>query len=87
MELIPLTQDYALTAFDCGDDDLNAFLLNDAKKAAELRIANTFILEDYGHIVALHIAKSRIHKIEDNPPLWFKEQFEQSFNDLDHIFV
>jgi hypothetical protein len=42
---------------------------------------------DYGHIVALHIAKSRIHKIEDNPPLWFKEQFEQSFNDLDHIFV
>lgn len=37
---------------------------------------------DYGHIVALHIAKSRIHKIEDNPPLWFKEQFEQSFNDL-----
>jgi predicted ATPase len=39
------------------------------------------------HIVALHIAKSRIHKIEDNPPLWFKEQFEQSFNDLNHIFV
>ena len=37
---------------------------------------------DYGHIVALHIAKSRIHKLEDNPPLWFKEQFEQSFNDL-----
>jgi predicted ABC-type ATPase len=37
---------------------------------------------DYGHIVALHIAKSRIHKLEDNPPLWFKQQFEQSFNDL-----
>ena len=46
MELIPLTRDYELTAFDCGDDDLNAFLLNDAKKAVELRIANTFILED-----------------------------------------
>lgn len=43
MELIPLTQNYELTAFDCGDDDLNAFLLNDAKKAVELRIANTFI--------------------------------------------
>jgi hypothetical protein len=25
MELIPLTQNYELTAFDCGDDDLNAF--------------------------------------------------------------
>ncbi len=33
---------------------------------------------DYGHIVVLHIAKSRIHKIEDNPQLWF----ELSFNDL-----
>ena len=28
------------------------FLLNDAKKAYELRIANTFILEDDGRIVA-----------------------------------
>ena len=52
MELIPLTQNYELTAFDCGDDDLNAFLLNDAKKTVELRIANTFILEDEGRIVA-----------------------------------
>lgn len=52
MKLIPLTQSYELTAFDCGDEDLNAFLLNDAKKAAGLRIANTFILEDDGRIVA-----------------------------------
>ena len=37
---------------------------------------------DYGHIVALHIAKSKTHKIIDNPPLWFKEQFEQAFNEL-----
>ena len=27
MRLVPLTPDYPLTAFDCGDDDLNKFLL------------------------------------------------------------
>ena len=52
MRLIPLTSDYKLTQFDCGDSDLNDFLLNDAKKAYEWRIANTFILEDDGRIVA-----------------------------------
>ena len=37
---------------------------------------------DYGHIVALHIAKGGIHEVEDNPPLWFKEQFEIPFANL-----
>lgn len=31
MKLIPLTPDYELTEFDCGDNDLNDFLLEDAK--------------------------------------------------------
>ena len=39
MQLVPLTPDYPLAAFDCGDDDLNRFLLDDAKHAQELRIA------------------------------------------------
>ena len=26
MRLVPLTPDYPLVAFDCGDDDLNGFL-------------------------------------------------------------
>lgn len=37
---------------------------------------------DYGHIVALHISKSNIHRVEDNPPKWFKEQFEEAFSNL-----
>ena len=52
MQLVPLTPDYPLAAFDCGDDDLNRFLLDDAKHAQELRIANTFILEDNAHNVS-----------------------------------
>ena len=63
MRLVPLTPDYPLTGFDCGDEDLNKFLLDDAKPSQvigfaaslveELRIANTFILEaDDGRIAA-----------------------------------
>lgn len=37
---------------------------------------------DYGHIVALHIKNGNIHTIEDNPPQWFKEQFEEAFAQL-----
>jgi predicted GNAT family N-acyltransferase len=53
MRLVPLTLDYELTAFDCGDEQLNEFLFEDAKPSLELRIANTFILEaDDGSIAA-----------------------------------
>ena len=55
MKLIPLTQDYPLVEFDCGDSDLNDFLLKDAKHFLEKRIANTFILEDKEHIVAYFV--------------------------------
>lgn len=37
---------------------------------------------DFGHIVALHIAKSYTHTVVDNPPLWFRDQFEQEFDAL-----
>ena len=53
MEVKALTPDYELTDFDCGDEQLNKFLFEDAKPSLELRIANTFILEDDdGRIVA-----------------------------------
>lgn len=37
MDLIPLTADYELKPFDCGDADLNGFLLNDAKSFSIFR--------------------------------------------------
>ena len=42
MRLVPLTSDYELTPFDCGDSDLNEFLLNDAKKAFDFYRKNGF---------------------------------------------
>ena len=52
MKIVPLTLDYKLTSFDCGDSDLNEFLLEDAKHFLEKRIANTYILEDNQNIAA-----------------------------------
>ena len=74
MQLVPLTPDYPLAAFDCGDDDLNRFLLDDAKHAQELRIANTFILEaDDGRIAAYFcLLNDRISRSEITGSRWKK---------------
>ena len=79
MNVVRLTPDYVLTAFDCGDSDLNEFLLEDAKHFLEKRIANTFILEDNGCIAAyfcllndkvsrVEVTNSRWKKIKDSFP-------------------
>ncbi len=52
MNLVRLTPEHNLSDFDCGDCDLNEFLIDDALLFAEKRIANTYILEDDGSIVA-----------------------------------
>ena len=40
MDLIELTPDYEVTEFDCGDEQLNKFLFEDAKPSLALRVAN-----------------------------------------------
>ena len=41
-----LWQDKSLKPFDCGDDDLNGFLIDDAMFYRQQMLANTFVLED-----------------------------------------
>lgn len=52
MKLVRLTSDTELAGFDCGDEDLNNFLVEDAKNFLDKRIATSFILEDEGNVVA-----------------------------------
>lgn len=52
MRLIRLASDTELKGFDCGDEDLNNFLVEDAKGFLDKRIATSFILEAEGNIVA-----------------------------------
>lgn len=79
MKLIPLTRDYDIKEFDCGDSDLNEYLFEDAKLFLEKRIANTFLLVDEERIAAyfcllndkvsrLEVTNSRWRKIKDSFP-------------------
>lgn len=40
-------------------------------------------IPEYGRTIALHIEKGRIHRVDDNPPQWFKEQFAKAFSELE----
>ena len=51
MILVELTTDHDLKPFDCGDADLNGFLMDNAKLFAEKRIGKTFLLMD-GDVIA-----------------------------------
>lgn len=52
MELVRLTNDAILEGFDCGDTDLNNFLVEDAKDFLDKRIATSYLLVDGTNIVA-----------------------------------
>ena len=52
MKIVRLTQDYIFQeGFDCGNKDLNDFLLNDSKRYLKSRLAVTYIIEDDDHTV------------------------------------
>lgn len=46
MKLVKLTPYTELIGFDCGDEDLNNFLVEDAKGFLDKRIATSYILEN-----------------------------------------
>lgn len=80
MNLIRLTPDYEFKSFDCGDEDLNEFLFEDAKNFLEKRIANTFILEDGGDIVAYFcLLNDKISRLEITNSKWrsIKDSFPE----------
>lgn len=52
MRLVRLTPDTELVGFDCGDEDLNSFLVEDAKSFLDKRIATSYLLVDGDNIVA-----------------------------------
>lgn len=55
MKLVKLTPDTELAGFDCGDEDLNNFLVEDAKGFLDKRIVTSYILEEDGNIVAYYL--------------------------------
>lgn len=73
MELVRLTPHHNLSDFDCGDIDLNEFLKDNALSFTEQRIANTFVLEDEGTIVAYFcLLNDKVSQEESSNNKWKK---------------
>ncbi len=51
MKVVKLTDDYDFKSFDCGNDDLNEFLLQDSKQYSAKRLAVTYMIESEEDIV------------------------------------
>lgn len=81
MNLIKLKSDTQLIGFDCGDEDLNNFLVEDAKSFLDKRIATSYILEDNSNIVAYFcLLNDKISRQDLTNSQWkkIKEGFPES---------
>ena len=73
MKIIPLTSDYEMKSFNCGNAELNGFLLHDAKAFDEKRLAKTFLLDDSDVIVGyFSLFNDKIAKQDVSKAVWRK---------------
>ena len=73
MELIRLKEDTDIKSFDCGDADLNDFILNDAKAFLSKKIANTFLVVDNDKVVAyFSLLNDKVSKTDAAKNTWRK---------------
>ena len=73
MHLVRLSSDAELSHFDCGDEDLNNFLIEDAKGFLDKRIANSFLLKVDDCIVSYFcLLNDKISKQEVSNNQWKK---------------
>ena len=73
MKLIRLTKDTIIKSFDCGDADLNDFILNDAKAFLSKRIAYTFLIINGENIVAyFSLLNDKVAKTDAANNTWRK---------------
>ena len=71
MKVVRLTQDYILKDFDCGNKDLNDFLLYDSKRYLESRLAVTYIIECDKNIAGFFsVSNDKLTVREVNKSAW-----------------
>lgn len=92
LKLVHLTDDYPLESFDCGDSDLNDFLLNDAKAFQRKQIAYTYLLEDEGKVFAYFcLLNDKISRQDSSNSVWkrIKKEFpsEKQFSSYPAIKI
>lgn len=73
MKLVKLTAEQDISAFDCGDPDLNEFLRDNALDFIDQRIANTFVLVDGDKIAAYFcLLNDKVSQQESSNNKWKK---------------
>ena len=71
MRIIRLTPDYQFGSFDCGEPDLNDFLLTDAKEYASRLLTVTYLIESNDEIAAFFsLSNDRISLSESDKATW-----------------
>ena len=71
MKIVRLTQDHVFKPFDCGEDDLNEFFLQDAKQYLKGLLAVTYVIEDDTRTVAFFsLSNDRISLSESDKATW-----------------
>ena len=73
MKIVRLTQEHVFKPFDCGEGDLNDFLLQDAKQYLKGLLAVTYVVEDEDSTVAFFfLSNDRISLLESDKATWRK---------------
>ena len=71
MKIVRLTQDHVFKPFDCGEDDLNEFFLQDAKQYLKGLLAVTYVIEDDTRTIAFFsLSNDRISLSESDKATW-----------------
>ena len=88
--IVRLTQEYPLKPFDCGNADLNDFLLHDAKAYSSHLLAVTYLLENDTELLAFFsVSNDRISINESDKATWrkIKKEFPHSKHRSDYPAV
>ncbi len=73
MRLVRLTEDYVFKSFDCGEKDLNEFLLFDSKDYLKRLVSVTYIIETDERIVAFFsVSNDRVSIADSDKATWRK---------------
>lgn len=73
MRTVKLSDVEHIKPFDCGDEDLNGFLLDDARFYNEQLLAHTYIIEDDDETIAYYsILNDKISQTDLDKSLWRK---------------
>lgn len=73
MKQYKLSEIDTLQSFDCGDEDLNDFLLNDARFYDEQMLAHTYVFVEEDEVVAYYcLLNDKISQTDLDKSLWRK---------------